>query len=195
LYRREQTLFVSYTWSRNAAVEKKSDPGMDEPESKNVVRRTTENQLAVRGSKKIANATAAYGAYLQTKPDSYIYEKQFASRYNKHGKVIVGAHTQRTVMHTRSDRGRNFKQTDGSRKRRMAMGRNIVYGGRLIPVLGYGFVIHNTLSGEVDPGQSRDMDMMGRTYQGATLLSIAQIGSHYQTGGSTINLLTAGRYL
>lgn len=168
---------------------------MDEPESKNVMRRTTENQLAVRGSKKLANATAAYGAYLQTRPDSKIVQRQYSGHFRRDGSAIVRPHQVRVTEFTTSEKGKNFKQTDGSSKRRISMGRNIVYGGRLIPVLGYGYVLHNTFAGEVDPGQSRDMDMMGRTYQGATLLSIASIGSHYKSGGSTINLLTAGRYL
>lgn len=165
------------------------------PDSKNVLRRSTENQLALRGSKKLANATAAYGAYLQTRPDSKIVRRQYAGHYRRDGSPIVKSHEVRVTEFTKSEQGRNFKQTDGSSKRRLAMGRGIVYSGRLVPVLGYGFVLHNTFSGRSDPGMSRDQDMMGRTYQGASLLATAQVASHYSTGGSTINLFTAGRYL
>ena len=165
------------------------------PDSKNVLRRSTENQLAVRSSKKLANITAAYGAYLQTRPDSRIVRRQYAGHYRRDGSAIVKSHEVRVTEFTKSDRGRNFKQTDGSSKARLAMGRRIVYAGRLVPVLGYGFVLHNTFSGGQDPEMSRDEDMMGRTYQGATLLATAQVASHYASGGSTINLLTAGRYL
>lgn len=126
---------------------KKKNADMDEPKSKNVVRRSTENQLAVRGSKKAANMTAAYGAYLQTRPDYTVSRRTVGARYNKSGKVIVGEHQQTTISKTRSDRGRNFTATDGSSKARMAMGRKIVFAGRLVPVLGYGYVVHNTLNG------------------------------------------------
>lgn len=172
---------------------KKSTPARTE--KKSTVRRTTENQLAVRSSKKLAAYTAAYGASLQSRPGTYIFEKKFEARRNKSGKVIVGEHTQRTVMHSRSEGGRNFVNTDGSHRGRIKMGQHIVYGGRLIPVLGYGFVAYNTFGGPAEPGVSRDVDMISRTHQGATLLAVGSTVSHYQSGGSTINLLTAGRFL
>lgn len=168
---------------------------MDEPESKNVLRRTTENQLAVRGSKKAANLIAAYGAYLQTRPDSTIVRRQYSGHFRRDGSAIVKPHEVKVTEFTTSEKGKNFKQTDGSSKGRISMGRKVVFAGRLVPVLGYGYVIHNTLSGEVDPGNPTREDVMGRTYQGASLLAARSVVSHYSTGGTTINLLTAGKFL
>ena len=152
---------------------KKVSQGNTKSRSKNVVRRTAENQLAVRGSKKVASATAAYGAYLQSRPYSTTYVKYHPARYNRQGTVIVGAHTQRTHMPTRTRDGRGFVRTDQRRHRGIAMGRGIVWGGRLIPVLGYGYVMHNTLSGPSNP--NHDMDMLGRTYQGGILLTAGEV--------------------
>jgi len=176
-------------------MKRRKKPAPSQPEKKSVVRRTSENQLAVRGSKKLSTAVTAYGVKLQTRPGTYIFEKNYDARRNTSGKVIVGAHTQRTVMHTTSEGGRNFVNTDGSHRGRTKMGKHIVYGGRLIPVLGYGFVAYNTFSGPSDPTMSRDVDMLSRTHQGATLLAVGSTVSHYQSGGSTINLLTAGRFM
>ena len=170
---------------------KKSTPAA--PAKKSMMQRSAENQLAVRGSKKIANATAAYGAYLQTRPESRSISKKHSARYHRDGTRYVGATTSRFTEHYTSDRGRNYRATDGSQKARLAMGRRLVFGGRLIPVLGYGFVIHNTLSGPAEPGMSRQEDMMSRTYQGGTLMAIGGVASHYQSGGSTVGLLTSGK--
>lgn len=161
---------------------------------KNVARRTTENQIAVRGSKKLAASTVAYGAYLQNRPDYRVVRTQHAARYNRQGRVIVGAHEQRTIEFTKTEGGRNFQKSDGSHKRRVKMGKTIVHGGRLIPVLGYGYVVHNTLNGgQAAPG-NRQEQMLGRTAQGATLLAVGETVSHYQSGGSTVGLLTGGKY-
>lgn len=158
---------------------------------KNVARRTTENQIAIRGSKKLAASTVAYGAYLQNRPDYRVVRRQHAARYNRQGRVIVGAHEQRTIEFTRTEGGRNFQKSDGSHKRRVKMGKTIVHGGRLIPVLGYGYMVHNTLSG----GQQRGGDpLLERTAQGATLMAVGETVSHYQSGGTTVGLLTGGRH-
>ena len=161
--------------------------------SKSTLQKSGENQLAIRGSKRAANAIAGYGAYLQTRPDSRIVSRQYSGHFRRDGSPIVRPHEVKVTEFTRSQRGRNYKQTDGSSKRRLAMGRATVYAGRLVPVLGYGFVLHNTFSGPSDPQMSRDRDMLSRTYQGATLLAIGDTASHYQSGGSTVGLLTAGR--
>ena len=168
----------------------KKNAKMDGSKVKNVARRTTENQIAVRGSKKLAASTVAYGAYMQTRPDYRVTTKQHAARYNRQGRVIVGAHEQRTIEFTTSEGGRNFQKSDGSTKRRVKMGKTIVHGGRLIPVLGYGYVVHNTLSG----GQQQGDPLLERTAQGATLMAVGETVSHYKSGGSTVGLLTGGKY-
>ena len=162
------------------------------PEKKSLLRRSSENQLAMRGSKKLANAVAAYGAYLQTRPHSRTVFKKHSARYHRDGTRYVGSTTSRFTEHYTSDQGRNYRATDGSQKARLAMGRRIVFGGRLIPVLGYGVVIHNTFSGG-EPGMSRKEDMLVRTHQGSTLLAIGGAASHYKSGGSTIGLFTGGK--
>lgn len=162
---------------------------MDEPESKSVVRRTTENQLAIRSSKKLANVTAAYGAYMQTRPLSKTVYKKNPARYHRSGTRYVGATTSRFTEHYTSEGGRNFRATDGSNKARLAMGRRVVYAGRLVPVLGYGYVIHNTLTGSV-PGNP-DVDMASRTVQGATILSAVSAGEQLAAGRSPLETIDA----
>lgn len=170
----------------------KKNAAVDDPEVKNVVRRSTENQIAIRGSKKLAAATVAYGASLQNRPDYRVVVTQHAARYNRQGTVIVGAHEQRTIEFTRTERGRNFQKSDGSSKARRSMGRKVVYAGRLVPVLGYGYAVHNTLSGGQQQGGREAM--LERTYQGATLMAVGETVSHYKSGGSTVGLLTGGKY-
>ena len=84
---------------------------------------------------------------MQNRPDYRVVVTQHAARHNRQGRVIVGAHEQRTIEFTRTEGGRNFQKSDGSSKARRSMGRKIVFGGRLVPVLGYGYAVHNTLGG------------------------------------------------
>lgn len=186
-------LCVPYNWKGNEAFchAAKKNAKMDDSNVKNVARRSTENQIAIRGSRKLAASTVAYGTSLQTRPDYRVVRRQHAARYNRQGRVIVGAHEQRTIEFTKTEGGRNFQKSDGSSKSRVKMGKHIVHGGRLIPVLGYGYVVYNTLEG----GQVSGHDpMLERTYQGATLLAVAETASHYKSGGSTVGLLTGGMH-
>jgi hypothetical protein len=140
LYSRKQTLFVSYSWARNAAFKKK-DSGMDEPERKSVVQRGAENQVAVRGSKYLGAELVAYGTALKNKPDYTIVVTEHAARRNRQGTVMVGAKTQRTIEPTRSMGGRDFLQTDGKthKRRRKKVARYILLG-RTMPLLGYTYM-------------------------------------------------------
>ena len=110
-------------------------------------RQTAENQLAIRGSRKAGSAIAAYGAYLQTKPYSTTYVEYHPARINRQGTVYVGAHTQRTHIPTPSRDGKGFLRTEKRRHRGIGMGRFLVWGGRLVPVLGYGYAAHNIAQG------------------------------------------------
>ena len=118
-----------------------------EKSSNSRLQQTGKNQLAVRGSRKAGNMIAGYGAYLQNRPESYIFTKHHSARVNTQGTTYVGAHTQRTVEHYRSEGGRNFRATDGSSKHRAMRGRFLVWGGRLIPLLGYGYVGYSITRG------------------------------------------------
>lgn len=122
--------------------------GYDSSGRKKFWRRTTENQLTIRGSRIAGSYLVARGGSMINKPDHTVTYTRYQPRYNKHGTVIVGAHTQRTIQFTTSDGGRDFQHSDRRAKaRKVARGSHVVRFGRVIPVLGYGYAIHNTLNG------------------------------------------------
>lgn len=131
---------------KNAEEIPESKIGYDESGRKKFWRRTTENQIAVRGSKALGAYLVARGTSITNKPDYTVKVTHHKARYNVQGKVMVAAHTQRTIEPTRSDWGRNFQQTDHRAKvrKRKRAGRYVA-SGRIIPVLGYGFMAYNVM--------------------------------------------------
>lgn len=171
----------------------KSEEPKYEPKTR--LERTIENQLVGRSTKLVGHALAARGAYLQS--NAAIYSVTYtpkAARYNVQGTRIVGAHTQKTIQMKRTADGRDFVATQ-TRKNPYAMphhiymGKRMSYYGRLIPILGFGYVMHNIVTGDKGPelrkGEGWGPMMAGYAIQDAT--------SYYGSGGSTIGLLTGGQ--
>lgn len=93
----------------------------------------------------------------------------------------------------RTPDGRDFIATQTRANKRMVphhihMGKRVQLYGRLVPILGFGYVMHNVLTGESGP--------VMRTGEGFGHMALAygaqDVAKHYQTGGSTIGLLTGG---
>jgi hypothetical protein len=154
--------------------------GYDDKGRKKFWRRTTENQIAVRGTKALGAALVARGTVLKNKPDYTVKVTHHKARYNRQGTIMVGAKTQRTIEPTRSDWGRNFQQTDHRMQNRKRKGSaRMIKSGRILPLLGYGFMAYNIMGAPAnEPGNEFE-----RTYQGATLIAIGETLSHYQSGG------------
>jgi hypothetical protein len=143
----------------------------DKTGKKKFYRRTAENQIAVRGSKALGAYLVAEGTVLKNKPNYTIVETKNPARINRQGTVYVGAHTRRTIEPTRSNWGRDFQQSDHAAKNRKRKGSaRMIKSGRIIPILGYGFMAYNILGAPVDPTISRQRDMLGRTLPGALAL-------------------------
>lgn len=168
-----------------------------EPKSKSRMRleRSVENQLVGRSTKLAGKALVARGAYLQSNQSiKYIETRHHAARYNVQGTRIVGAHTQRTHMMRRTAGGRDFVAT-ATRKNPYALPHHIYMGkklslyGRLIPVLGFGYVMHNIITGEETP-ELREGEGF---WQMAAIYAAKDAASYYGAGGSTVGLMTGGQ--
>lgn len=133
--------------SKKKVVRTESDRiGYDDKGRKKFWRRTTENQIAVRGSKALGAALVTRGTLLKNKPDYTVKVTHHKARYNRQGRIMVGAHTQRTIEPTTSDWGRNFQQTDHAAKnRKRKRSARMIKSGRVIPVLGYGYMAYNVM--------------------------------------------------
>ena len=162
------------------AAAKETRIGYDQEGRKKFWRRTTENQIAVRGSKALGAYMVARGTQLRHQPNYTVKVTHHKARYNRQGTVMVGAHTQRTIEPTRSDYGRNFLQTDSKRiHKRRYKSKSMIKRGRILPLLGYGYMAYNIMGAPVqDPASDFE-----RTYQGATLIMIGETLTHYQSGG------------
>jgi hypothetical protein len=94
----------------------------------------------------------------------------------------------------RTPDGRDFVATQ-TRKNPYAMphhiymGKRMSYYGRLIPVLGFGYVIHNIVTGDEQPKLRKGEGF----WQGAAIYAAQDAASYYGSGGSTIGLLTGGQ--
>lgn len=165
--------------------------GYDSSGRKRFWRRTTENQIAVRGSKALGAYLVAKGTNILHKPDYTVTYTRHQPRYNPQGKVMVGAHTQKTIEFTRSDWGRNFQQTDHKAKaRKRARGSAYVKSGRIIPVLGYGFMAYNIMGQptrikERRPGEGWVYADLAYSAEGALVEGI----SRYQEGQSALRII------
>ena len=176
---------------------------MDESESKTQVetksrlRRTAENQIVGRGTKKLGGLLVARGAYYASNEAIYdVTYRHHAARYNVQGTRIVGAHTQKTIEMRRTQGGRNFVATQTrknpyGRPHHVHMGNKMVAYGRIIPVIGLGYVMYNTLSGPGQQPEVREGEGWGPMM---AAYAAADIGDHYRGGGTTLRLLTGGQF-
>lgn len=158
---------------------------------KSPIQTSIENQIAMRGSRKLGSALALYALKYINRPDYTVVRTYNPARVNRQGTTYVSAHTRRTIEPTRSDWGRGFKQTDSpARKRQVATSQYRV--GRLIPYLGIGYMAYNL--GTNWGSQEKDSEMRPRE-EGFWLYDIA-VGSEYVVRNTVkagiVNTLTAG---
>lgn len=174
---------------------RKSSSKESKSEPKSRLRRSAENQLVSRGSKRLGQLLTARGAYLQSnKSISFTKTKFHAARYNVQGTRIVGAHTQRTFMLRRTADGRDFLATQTRANKRMVphhihMGKRVALAGRIVPVLGFGYVMINVITGESVPEQ-REGEGFAHV---AAVYAAGDVAEHYGSGGTTVGLLTGGQ--
>ena len=154
---------------------------MDEPEvieSKGRLRRMTENQLIGRGTRKLGALMTARGAYYASNKAIYdVTYTHHAARYNVQGTRIVGAHTQKTIEMRRTNGGRDFVATQTrknpyGRPHHVHMGNKIYSYGRLVPVLGLGYVMYNSLTGAGSPPPLREGEGWAPAMAGYALLDV-----------------------
>lgn len=177
---------------------KRRKPSADkEPkfEPKTRLEMSLENQFVGRSTRLIGNALVARGAYLQSNQSiSYTKTKFHPARYNVQGTRIVGAHTQRTFMLRRTPDGRDFLATQTKHNKRMVphhihMGKRVQLYGRIVPILGFGYVMHNIITGESGPENRKGEGF----WQGAVIYGAQDAANYYGSGGSTVGLLTGGK--
>ena len=96
----------------------------------------------MRGSRYLGAALAASAVRYMERPDYTIVKTNEPARINRQGTTYVSAHQRRVIEPTRSDGGRNFKQTDNPQhKRKVATSKYRV--GKMIPYLGIGYMAYN----------------------------------------------------
>lgn len=133
---------------------KRKKPESPKNQTSNRLPRILENQIIGRSSKGLGRAMQARGAFLMSNRSLYtVTYRNNPARYNVQGTRYVGAHVQKTIEMTPADGGRGFLATETKKNPRgmphhAYMGRRIYSWGRIIPVLGFGAVMYNTLSGQ-----------------------------------------------
>jgi hypothetical protein len=121
---------------------KKSTSSGADRTTKDVVRTSLENQIAVRSTRKGGNLLALGAVQYMNAPDYTIVKTKSPARVNRQGTVYVSAHERRVIEPTRTDWGRGFKQTDNP-KRKRSRAQTRLKTGRLIPYLGIGYMAYN----------------------------------------------------
>ena len=159
--------------------------GYDSEGRKKFWRRTTENQIAVRGSKALGTYLVTRGTLLKNKPDYTVIRRYHAPRYNRQGRVMVGGHWQRTIEPTTSDYGRNYQQTDHAyQNRKRKKSARMIKSGRMLPVLGYGYMAYNIMGQPTRVQERRPGE--GWVYADAAYAAeglATEIGIQYADGG------------
>ena len=159
--------------------------------------RTVMNQVLGRGSRALGGAVAARGAFLASNAAIYdVTYRKNPARYNVQGTRYVGESTQKTIEMRRTNGGRDFvaTQTRSNPKgmpHHVYMGRRMYSVGRIIPVLGFGAVMYNSFSGSGPQPEYREGE---RIAQVAAAYAAADVADYYRGGGTTIRLLTGGRF-
>jgi hypothetical protein len=137
---------------------------------KSALQVSAENQFAMRGTRLIGAAIAGSAIRYMNASDYTIVRTKEPARINRQGTVYVSAHERRVIEPTRSDWGRNFKQTDKpASKRKQATTRFKV--GRTIPYLGIGYMVYNL---GTNRSSSKDRDKM----EGFWLYDLATAGEY-----------------
>lgn len=110
--------------------------------------RSTRNQLLVRGAEKAGSALVASGmAGLSSKPLTKVTRRTVKAKKNPKGRVVVKEHRQTTISRTRTEGGRNFLSQQQRKKPAARSARRII-AGRSLPVMAYGFIAYDVLTGD-----------------------------------------------
>ena len=109
---------------------------------KSALQVSAENQIAMRGTRLLGGAIAASAIRYINAPDYTVVRTKEPARINRQGTVYVSAHERRVIEPTRSDWGRNFKQTDKPKHKRKTAATRF-RAGRMIPYLGIGYMVYN----------------------------------------------------
>jgi len=168
---------------------KKSTPAGTDRTTKDVVRTSVENQIAVRSTRKGGSLLVLGAVQYMNAPDYTHVTTKMPARVNRQGTVYVSAHERRVIEPTRSDGGRGFKQTDNP-KRKRTYARTRLNTGRLIPYLGIGYMAYNLGANWGSP-QLEKRDKM----EGFYLYDMAVAGEFVARNtikAGIVNTLTAG---
>lgn len=166
----------------------------DQIESKTRLRRMTENQVIGRGTRKLGALMTARGAYYASNRAIYdVTYRHNPARYNVQGTRIVGAHTQKTIEMRRTNGGRDFVATQTrknpyGRPHHVHMGNKIYAYGRIVPVIGLGYVMYNSLNGKSGGPGLREGEGWGPLMAG---YAIADAGAMISAGYTPLETLDA----
>jgi len=160
------------------------------------IRKTVMNQVVGRGSRSLGAAIAARGAFLASNQAIYdVTYRKNPARYNVQGTRYVGESVQKTIEMRRTNGGRDFVATQTRTNPKgmphhVYMGRKMYSYGRIIPVLGFGYVMYNTFAGT---GPEPEPDRKGEGWGPMmAAYAAADITDYYRGGGTTVRLLTGG---
>lgn len=160
------------------------------------IERTAMNQLVGRGSRALGGALAARGAFYASNAALYdVTYRKNPARYNVQGTRYVGESVQKTIEMRRTNGGRDFVATQTRTNPKgmphhVYMGRKMYSWGRIIPVLGFGYVMYNTFGGS---GPEPEPDRKGEGWGPMmAAYAAADVTDYYRGGGTTVRLLTGG---
>ena len=164
-------------------------------ESKTRLRRMSENQVIGRGSRKLGALMTARGAYYAS--NRAIYDVTYTynpARYNVQGTRIVGAHTQKTIEMRRTNGGRDFVATQTrknpyGRPHHVHMGNKIYAYGRIVPVIGLGAVMYNSLNGQSGGPRMREGEGWGPAMAGYAVYDAGTLLASGYSGTQTVDAL------
>lgn len=164
-------------------------------ESKTRLRRMTENQIVGRGTKKLGALMTARGAYYASNKAIYdVTYRHNPARYNVQGTRIVGAHTQKTIEMRRTNGGRDFVATQTrknpyGRPHHVHMGNKIYSYGRIVPVIGLGYVMVNSLTGSSGAPPLREGEGWGPAMAGYAMYDAGTLIASGYTGTQTLDAM------
>lgn len=69
------------------------------------------------------------------------------------------------------------------------MGKRVQLAGRIVPILGFGYVMHNIVTGNSGPENRKGEGF----WQGAVIYGAQDAANYYGSGGSTVGLMTGGK--
>lgn len=137
----------------------------------------------------------ARGLHLMSNKSLYTVTYRYKpGRYNVQGTRYVAPHVQKTIEMRKADGGRGFLATDTKKNPRgmphhIYVGRKMYSWGRVIPAIGFGAVMYNTLSGQqqYEPRKGEGF------WQGAALYAVQDAAIYADRHGFKTTIDTAGQ--